>query len=116
MEAGVCRCQIPPVYVAGQGISVNASNVITNTGDTNPSDDITNATPAGGDLTGFYPAPQIANNSINSSKIADGSIVLADIAAGIIPQSVNDLNDVSTAGATTGQGRYHSTEQQFDHR
>ena len=93
----------PPVYVAGQGISVNASNVITNTGDTNPLDDVTNATAAGGDLNGFYPAPQINNNSINSSKIADGSIVLADLAPGIIPQSVDDLNDVTTAGVAIGQ-------------
>lgn len=35
---------------------------------------------AGGDLTGTYPNPQIANGAINSSKIADASIVHHDIA------------------------------------
>lgn len=91
------------VYSAGQGISITGANVVTNTGDLNATDDITNSTVAGGDLVGFYPAPQIANNVINSSKIADGSITAADLSPGLIPQSINDLNDVNTAGASNGQ-------------
>jgi hypothetical protein len=91
------------VYTAGQGISINGANVITNTGDLNAADDITNSTAAGGDLVGFYPTPQIANNAINSAKIADGSIIAADLVPGIIPQSLNDLNDVTTSGASNGQ-------------
>lgn len=34
---------------------------------------------AGGDLTGNYPTPSIANNAVNSAKIADGTIIAADL-------------------------------------
>jgi hypothetical protein len=44
---------------AGAGIDISGST-ITNTGDTNPADDITTATPATGDLSGTYPAPTVA--------------------------------------------------------
>jgi hypothetical protein len=65
--------------VPGAGISI-VDNVITNTGDLNPGDDILVGASAGGDLTGAYPAPLIANNAVNSAKIADGSVAAADLA------------------------------------
>ena len=46
-------------YTAGSGININNNNVITNTGDTNPGNDITTSTNAGGDLSGIYPNPSV---------------------------------------------------------
>ena len=43
---------------------------------------------AGGDLSGSYPNPTIANNAITTTKIADGSVTSAKLAAGIIPTSL----------------------------
>ncbi len=45
-------------YTGGTGINVTGT-VITNTGDTNPLDDITTSTTAGGDLNGLYPNPTV---------------------------------------------------------
>jgi hypothetical protein len=68
------------IYTAGSGISI-ANDIITNTGDLNPLDDILTSTTAGGDITGTFSALSIVNNAVNSLHIADGSIVNADINA-----------------------------------
>jgi len=81
----------PDAYTAGSGIGISG-NVISaayagSGGDygaagTLARSDHTHSTgaggPAGGDLTGTYPNPDIAANAVGSAEIADGSIDMAD--------------------------------------
>jgi len=74
-------------YTAGTGISISG-NTIANTGDTNPNDDITTATQAGGDISGPFSNLQINANAVGTNEIANGSITAADLAAGVLPTTL----------------------------
>ena len=73
-------------YTAGTAIQITGTT-INNTGDTDASNDITNATTAAGDLTGTYPAPTVANGAINNAKIAAGANITIDKLNGGAPNN-----------------------------
>lgn len=61
---------------------------------------------AGGDLSGTYPNPILANNAINSAKIVDGTIATIDLADGSVTDSkISNVapGKLTAAGATAGQ-------------
>ena len=47
-----------PIYAGGPGIDITG-NVVTNTGDSNPFDDIIVGSTASGDLSGSFPNPKV---------------------------------------------------------
>ena len=67
-------------FTSGTGINI-AGNVITNTGDTDAANDITNTTSAGGDLNGTYPNPnvvKIQGRNISSTSPTTGQALAWD--------------------------------------
>ena len=88
---------------AGTGISVSG-NTISNSGDTNPNDDIKIGDASGGGLSGTYPNPSIGANSVGSSQIINGSITTADLASGAI-----DLSNVSSEQVTSFSSTIRNT-------
>ena len=92
-------------YTAGTGISI-IGNTITNTGDTNPNNDITTSSNAGGDLSGVFSNLQIKSSRVGSSEIANGSIQGVDLSQmGAFNGDVLGW-DGSSWGPTTVSGGY----------
>ncbi|MBN8578655.1 MAG: tail fiber domain-containing protein [Cytophagales bacterium] len=90
--------QVPTFTVDAQGRLTAAGNTA-----------ITGVAPggaAGGDLTGTYPAPLVANNAITSAKIADGTIATIDLADGSV--NTNKILDGTIATADLADGSVNS--------
>ncbi len=99
-------------YTAGTGINVTGT-VISNTGDTNGADDITNATSAGGDLGGTYPNPSVIRlqgQSVASTTPTSGQALVwsgtqwapATVGAGGTYSAGTGINIIGTVISNTG--------------
>ena len=86
---------------SGNGITISgtAPNLtITNSGDTNPSDDITTSSPANGDVTGTFSNLQLKADVVGTSELSNNAVETANIAnSAITGAKIDDM------GATNGQ-------------
>ena len=70
-------------YTAGTGISLTNS-IITNTGDTDPANDVTTTSQAGGDLSGTFSNLQLGLNSVGISELANNTVGTSKIATNAV--------------------------------
>ncbi len=89
-------------YSAGTGINISGTT-ITNTGDTDASDDITNTTSAGGDLSGTYPNPTVSalqGNAVSSTAPANNQVLKWNGSAWAPAADLNNDGDWTVSGST----------------
>lgn len=68
---------------AGTGINVSGASpnfTVSNTGDTNPNDDLTTSSQANGDVSGPFSNLQIDANAVGSAEIANGAVGPTELA------------------------------------
>ncbi len=95
----------------GTGITISGTApnyTITNSGDTNAADDLTNTSVANGDISGLFSnlqikpnvvtSAEIADNAVGSSEIADNAVNTAEIANGAVTAA-----KLANMGAANGQ-------------
>jgi hypothetical protein len=85
----------------GAGISISGSSpnfTITNTGDTNPADDLTTSSTANGDVTGPFSNLQIKADVITTTELADNAVATANLSNGAVTAAKLD-----NMGAANGQ-------------
>ncbi len=88
---------------AGINVSQNGVNfTITNTGDTDASDDVTNTTQANGDVAGPFSNLQIKANAVGSPEIADNAVGTSEIADNAVVNSKLADNSVGTSKLQDG--------------
>ncbi|WPP49608.1 tail fiber domain-containing protein [Catalinimonas niigatensis] len=91
--------------LAGEGIEITEDSIISNIGDTDSTNDITNATLAEGDLSGTFPELTIVPSAVTTEKIADASVNSVKIANNtILPQDLQSPGAgkvlITTSGGT----------------
>lgn len=86
------------MFSAGTGISIDTNYVITNTGDTNASDDLTTATSFSGDVSGTYNNLQIGAGAVGNTELASTAVDSTKVPVGAL--SVTDLGQ---HGASSGE-------------
>ncbi len=87
---------------AGQGIGIS-NNTITNTGDTDPTDDLIKTSTAGGDVSGTFSTlsvDRIKGRPLASATPQNGQVLKWDAAAGTWKPD-NDLNTVGSGNTAT---------------
>jgi hypothetical protein len=85
---------------AGTGISISgtAPNLtISNTGDTNPADDLTATSQANGDVTGVFSNLQLKGGVVSSLELADDAVTTAKIADNAVGSAQIADNAITTA-------------------